>query len=194
MDAAEQLGQPAPGQGLAVDEGGERPTSWVATSRPSASSSATSSQPSGTTRSRSTRPERANGDGLSSATAPWAPGRDLGRDPLGQPGPELGGLAQPHRDVVGHRVGPAAGDRVVPGGLDQPPPAELEERLRPAGPVQRLQRLGVAGQQPLGPGAGRLEPDPGRDHPHQDVGPRARPQLTLPARQLLAVGPGRART
>ena len=95
-------------------------------------------------------------------------------DPLGQAGPELGGLGEPDGDVVGDGVGAATGDRVVPGGLDQPPPAEIEERGRPAAAVQRLQRLGVAGQQPLGPRAGRLEADPGRGHAHEDVGPGAR--------------------
>ena len=70
MDAAEQLGQPAPGQGLAVDQGGGAAHLLGGHQPPIGSSSATSSQPSGTARSRSTRPERANGDGLSTATAP----------------------------------------------------------------------------------------------------------------------------
>ena len=70
---------------------------------------------------------------------------------------ELVGLGQPNGDVVGGLVGPAARHRVVAGGVDQPPPADVEERLRPAGPVQRRQRLGVAVDQPLGPGHGLLE-------------------------------------
>jgi hypothetical protein len=185
VDAAEQLGQPPPGQGLAVDQGG------------GAAHLLGGDQPAVRQLERDLVPVVGHGQvGLDQAGArerrgvehgqrpPGHAGGHLGGDPLGQAGAELGGLGEPDGDVVGDRVGSAAGDRVVPGGLDQPPPAQLQERRRPAGRVQGGQRLGVAGEQSLRPRAGRLEPDPGRGDPREQVRPGPRPQLTPPGGQV----------
>src|SRR6266545_4990377 len=63
--------------------------------------------------------------------APRHPPGHLGGGALGEARAELARLGQPDRDLVGDRVGAAAGDGVVPGALDQPPPRQVEERRRP---------------------------------------------------------------
>jgi hypothetical protein len=136
VDPAEQLTQPAARHRLAVDEGG-RATHLLGGDPP----------PVGQLE-RDLLPVVGNGQveiDLAGAgerrrvehrhRPPRHPGGHLGRDPLGQSGADLGRLAQPHRDVVGDGIGAAPGDRVVPGGLHQPPPPQLQELLRPAASV-----------------------------------------------------------
>jgi hypothetical protein len=70
--------------------------------------------------------------------------------------------------------------------LDDPAPGEVEQAVGPRFAVERLERLGVAGQGPFGTRECRLQVDARRGRAHQEVGTGAGAELPPPARQLPA--------
>ena len=101
----------------------------------------------------------------------------------------LGGvlaLLEAGEDLHRGLVDPAPGHRVVTRGVDDPAPGHGQVVRRQGLQVQGRERLGIAGQQPLGAGHRLLELPAHREHAGQDVGAGVAAQLPVDDAQGLA--------
>ena len=119
-------------------------------------------------------------------------GRDVPSGVVEDAAPELFRLGVAAEDLGDHHVVRAPADRVVGGVVDDPPPGELEQALRPGAAVQRRERFGVALEESLDAPGRDPQVDPRGGDAHQHVRPRAGAQLSGPVREGPAIdlGPG----
>ena len=99
--------------------------------------------------------------------------RDRPEHKIDHAAPQIIGLGDARRDLLGGRVHAAPGHAVMARGVDQPPPREIQEGLtRRTRAIKRRDRLRITLDQPLGPTQRLLQTDAGGQDAGEDVGPR----------------------